>query len=294
MLEGSGQLFGAAPASPLSYRLTRLGLYLHITEPPLTKSGNQTYVPAPRWERNENLSTLVASQNWVELLRETEPALPKERFWLDLHRYVALALAGLGHEAARETVLVETAAFVRRLPGILDLEFSDGRPFASPETREWLAGATRAGPGDASPTTSSGEENDDGFAQKLREAHQTARGGNLQEAIDMLNAAIALDPNGGRDRFRAKLAMAGACAAARAHALAEGILAGLAEEIQRFQLEIWEPKLAEACYRARYEALMAVGTDGTRSNEELVNVYRQLCKVSPSLALSLRNPGTNG
>ena len=76
---------------------------------------------------------------------------------------------------------------VRRLPGLLELEFNDGRPFASVETQEWLAAAAPAGgsaPASATPSGPSDNEGADDFTQKLREAHRIARGGNLQEAID--------------------------------------------------------------------------------------------------------------
>jgi len=267
---------------------------LRVTRVPPTQEGNRTFVPPPRFDAADELNSLLGSQNWGKLLQESEPAFEGARFWLDLHRYAALALGGLGHEEARDAVVLETTTMVRRLPGLLELEFNDGQPFASVETQEWLSANAPAGGGASTPAGPSDNEEADEFTQKLREAHMVARGGNLQEAIDMLNSTVASGALGGRDRFRAKLAMAGACSAARAHALAEGILAGLNAEIQRFQVENWEPKLAEACYRARYEALMAIGSDSSKSQEELHNVYRQLCKVAPAVALSLKEPGTRG
>jgi type VI secretion system protein VasJ len=289
MHKGSRRLLRESPEDPLAYRLARQGLYLHITDAPPTEEGNRTYVPPPARGRAEQLGALLESQDWRALLFETELSLVEDRFWLDLHRYVMLALAGLGYEPARDAVVQETGFIVRRLPGVLDLEFTDGRPFASQPTRDWLQASTAAG---SDSSSSPAIALDDDFAHALQEAQRAGREGKLEEAVDSLSAIIQSDSDGGRDRFRAKLAMADACTVAGSHVLAEGILAGLSEEIQRFHLENWEPKLTEACYRARYEAIKAMGTESTKSREELVDVYRQLCRVSPSVALSLRGPGT--
>lgn len=287
--KASRALFKVSKEDPLAYRLCREGLYMQFLQAPPASSGNQTVVPPPPQEREANLNALLSLQNWATLLDEAESGLASSRLWLDLHRYVALALAGLGYEAARDTVVAEMGALVHRLPQLLEREFSDGRPFASAATREWLDAASPS-------TASSGAVGVPGggdvgaFEADLAEAHKLAVGGKLEDAVDRLTEISRSDAAFGRDRFRAKLAMANACAAAGSPALAEGILAGLSEEIRQFRLEEWEPKMAEACYRSRYEALAAMVNESVRSREELVDVYRQLCRVAPTVALKLGKP----
>ena len=48
--------------------------------------------------------------------------------------------------------------------------------------------------------------------------------------------------------------------------------------------------MAEACYRARYEALAAMAGESAKSRDELVDIYRQLCGVAPAAALKLGKP----
>ena len=57
-----------------------------------------------------------------------------------LHALVAEALDSLGdgYVNAQEAVCQETALFIHRLPALIDLNFSDGTPFADSETRQWL------------------------------------------------------------------------------------------------------------------------------------------------------------
>jgi type VI secretion system protein VasJ len=287
--KASRALFKISKEDPLAYRLCREGLYIHFLQAPPASNGNQTMVPAPPADREATLNTLLSSQNWPMLLDEAESGLASARLWLDLHRYVALALAGLGYDKARDTVVAETAVIVQRLPELLDREFSDGQPFASAATREWLDAASPSASASAESDVSL--EGDSGaFEASLGEAHKLAVGGKLEDAIQRLTEIIKLEAGVGRDRFRAKLAMAKACAAAGSPALAEGILAGLSEEIRDFRLEEWEPKIAEACYRSRYEALAAMANESAKSREEVVDVYRQLCRVAPASALKLGKP----
>ena len=260
---------------------------IFIETPPVTE-GNQTKVPPPSTTREANLEALLKSQNWEALLNQSESGLAGDRLLLDQHRYAALALAGLGYDEARDTVVAETLALVRRLPGLLDREFSDGQPFASAATREWLNAQSPAS-GSAPPTESPEASDTDQVTQLLGEAHKLALGGKLEDAIAKLTE-LQSEVTFGRDRFRVRLAMAKACAAAGSPALAEGILSGLSDEIQQFRLDEWEPKMAEACYRARYEALVAMADESAKSREELIDVYRQLCKVAPTAALSLGKP----
>jgi type VI secretion system protein VasJ len=284
--KASEAFFKAAPSDPLSYRIARRGLYLHFIEVPPASNGNRTAVRPPPGDTEPHLNALLNSKDFATLLNQAEPALGQYRLWFDLHRYVAAALGGLGHDAARDIVVAETLSVVQRLPELLDREFADGRPFASAETRQWLSGL-----GFGSSSSSAGEGGgSDEFDQRLAEAQQLALGGKLQEAVKALSAIAGGQDLSGRDRFRAKLAMAKASAAAGAHALADGILAGLSAEIEQFQLEEWEPKIAEACYRARYEALSAMGTQSEQARQTLLEVYRQLCRVTPLAALELSAP----
>ena len=289
LYKASRALFKASKEDPLAYRLCRQGLYMQLQGAPPASSGNQTTVPPPPQDRDTQLKALVGSQNWDVLLDEAESGLAGTRFWIDTHRYVALALGGLGHEQARDTVLAETAALVQRFPELLERTFSDGQPFASPATREWLSTVAPVGGGTTRSVVTDGGESG-AFEDQLAEARKLAVGGKLDEAVENLNTLIRSDAAGGRDRFRAKLAMADACLAAGASALAEGILAGLTAEIQQFGLEEWEPKIAEACYRSRYEALAIMAGESAKSRDELVDVYRQLCAVAPTVALKLIKP----
>ncbi|MEM7137419.1 MAG: type VI secretion system protein TssA [Myxococcota bacterium] len=290
LYKASRALFKVSKGDPLAYRLCRQGLYMQLQAAPPTTNGNQTVVPPPPPNREAQLNGLLSGQNWDVLLDEAESGLSTHRLWLDAHRFVAMALGGLGHDDARDTVLSETVSLAQRVPGLLDLAFNDGQPFASPATREWIGTAVSA-EGDSSAAARGSAAEDSGeFDDAMAEARKLAVGGKLEEAVAKLQELILSEAPSGRDRFRAKLAMAEACASAGAASMAEGILAGLTQEIREFRLEEWEPKIAEACYLSRYEALAAMASESAKAREELVDVYRQLCAVAPAAALKLGKP----
>ena len=286
--KASRALFKVSKEDPVAYRLSRQGLYMAFTKAPPVHSASRTAVPPPPSDRAAQLETLLAMHNWALLLDEAESGLANARLWLDQHRYVALALGGLGFEEARDTVIIETAAIVRRLPELLEREFDDGQPFASVATRYWLD-AERSNGGPTAGADGYEDEAPSALSDALADARTLAVDGELDEAVERLSELMQA-ATFGRDRFRVKLAMAEACASAGAPALAEGILAGLCEEIRDFRLEEWEPELAEACYRVRYEVLAPMANESSKSKEELIDVYRRLCRVSPISALELGRP----
>lgn len=127
-------------ASPLAYRLMRAGLYTFVVEAPETDASGRTRVTAPPSELFERMTSLTRDHLWPSLVEEAEVALTTHRFWLDLHRYVALGLAGLGetHASARTEVVREALQIARRTPALLTQQFGNGTPFADEKTRRWF------------------------------------------------------------------------------------------------------------------------------------------------------------
>jgi len=286
------ELFKADKANPAGYRLTRLGLYMHMEEPPPVTSGQQTGVPAPPPPTVTQLDTLFSGQKWAALLEEAESGLGPRRFWLDQHRYVAMALGGLGHRAAQQAVVASTASLLERMPEVRDLQFADGTPFASAATLEWFD----------TEVISSGDEGGgggDGLTDEEREAFAAARklaaGGKGSEAVEMLSD-VGRSARSGAVEFRARYAMPQACAASGSNCGAGGLFNSLYDDIDRFQLDRWDPDLAGECLLAHCKVLQAMVKKNKSENksdpsvaERLSLVYARLCRVSPSAALQIAN-----
>ena len=71
-------------------------------------------------------------------VRDEQLGIPhKERDWCVVGA-TPDELLGDGYRQAREAVCQESAFLLHRLAGLRNLAFSDGTPFADPETQRWL------------------------------------------------------------------------------------------------------------------------------------------------------------
>jgi type VI secretion system protein VasJ len=275
----------ANPADPTAYRLTRLGLYLPIATAPMAEQGARTTLPGPGPQLVTQLETLAANQKWAALLDEADSAIPRFRFWLDLQRYVALALAGLGedHVKAKDEVIEAATGLVRRFPALVDLELADGLPFASSATKDWLVSLAPAGGAEASASDGTAVSR---TSAVIAEARTLAAAGRGAEAVERLHEAVASTSNG-RDQFLVRLAMAAACSAAGKGETARAIYATLLEDADARQLYDWEPELLSELLIGYHRCLKALTQTGRPVADEAAMVYRRLSRVNPRAALEL-------
>jgi type VI secretion system protein VasJ len=263
---------------PLAYRLLRIGLYLANQAPPPVTQAPKTGVKPPAPNFRQQLQTLANNAKWAPLLDEAESGLSQNRFWLDLHRYVSDALTQLGHGPAAKMVGIETVHVLRRMPELASLQFSDGSPFCTPETVEWLAGfGGGSGGGSAAPS-------DDPVEKAIAEAKALASGGKRDDALRALQSSVrtAADDHA---RFRLRLALARLCAQGNAP-VARGLLEGLSREIDTLHLDTWDPSLAAEALRAYLDVLREGAKTNPRVAEESAEVYRRLCRIDVLLAVA--------
>lgn len=124
--------------TPLMYRFNRQCSWLVIDQLPHANE-SITAIPAPMPTDQDSLQSLIESNDVNAILRFCEAKLPVYRFWLDLN-YAAYQAASSQTESAdvANTILQETAYFVARMPGLIDLCFNDEKPFANNDTKQWL------------------------------------------------------------------------------------------------------------------------------------------------------------
>ncbi|MGF1469522.1 MAG: type VI secretion system domain-containing protein, partial [Sandaracinaceae bacterium] len=285
-LEAASTLRLAAPGDPAAYRIARMALALDTGRAPPATSGTRTAVPAPSASQVRELEAWAARGDFASLLDAAEGALRSHRFWLDLHRYAAIALAGLGvdYRAARAEVLSGCAYLAVRYPELLELTFRDGLPFASEATRAWieaevLPGAARRGAA-AEPSPGLGRDGD------LAAARRALVSGDRDHALRLL-AELTRAAEGGRSRFRARLELARALATGSTVDAAEGLLEGLGRRIDQLGLEAWEPELAAEVYRVH---LVCLSRSARPADPALARrrsaVRRRLCGVEPMTTLA--------
>lgn len=288
LVSAAGTLRRAVGTDPQSYRMLRLGLYLHLVQPPPADTSGKTSIPAPPAALRTQMEKMAANGKWAEVLEESESALMQHRFWVDLHYLSARALAELGptFQPARQALLIELASWLKRMPTVPKFLFGDGTPVASGETRAWLeselappaatGGAAAAGKGEA--------EDGDDEAAALSEARKLLGGGNAPEAIALLQKRVE-GATSSRKRFKARLALAKLCAASGQGNVARALYEALDREAVERGLDMWEPSIAAECL----EGLLGISRPPPKAPEGLVSEfnarYHRLCLIDPTAAL---------
>ncbi len=279
------------PTSAIAYRLMRVVRWSGIqAAPPVADGRTQLLDPAP--ERAAGLRRLLEAADWAGLLGGAEDAFRERPLWLDPQRYADRALVGLGapYAAARDGLLSEVRALLRRLPQLPSLHFQNGTAFADADTRKWLqeeVGAEEPAPGrgQVAPTVADSEA----VTAAREEARELARRGRVSHALAKLEGALVGDGTP-RARFLARLELATLCSDAGKERLAAPLLEGLDAEIQRHGLDEWEPVLAvqvlESLYRCRKrlaERRGATPEDAARADA----VFARICRIDPVTAAAL-------
>ena len=276
----AGYLREESLSNPTAFRLARTAAWSGVESLPPSEDG-RTNIPPPY--SADSLRGLLGGGEDEGLVRSAEQNLAEYIFWLDLNFWASEALVrmGEGYEAAAEAVRRETALLLRRLPGLEDLKFSDGTPFAADDTREWLKGLS-AGTGGA--VEGSAVAAADPAAKGVRQAHELIAEGRTAEAVRRMQQGLRAGGSR-KEAFHWRVALCrllvGTPEARHALPHIEEIL----KEIDLFHLEEFDPELALKGLK--------VAWDGYRANADLVPEERvadmqgRIARVDVSAAMSL-------
>lgn len=285
LASAAGVLRRANPADPLAYRILRTGLWLHISQPPPTGAQGRTSLPPLPSPLRTKLETLTANARWVELLDETESATAQYRFALDLQRFTASALAGLGatHAPAREALLLELSSLLKRMPTVVELLAADGTPLADAATKEWLQREVLAKPIAAPRRPPSLPL----LPRDIEAPPESASSEGEAQTVELLQGQAAAATTA-RARFVARLRLARLCAQAGQTSIARALYEALDAECTSHSLDAWEPTLAAACL----EGFLTCITQEKDSPNGLVGDfwirYRRLAQLDPAAALRVQ------
>lgn len=213
--------------------------------PPQEANGNTRLVP-PRTEYRAHLKRLYAQQNWTELLDQVERMYAEgvNHFWLDLQWYLyqGLSKLGLPYEGWTDIIQCDLRMLLERLPGLEQLRWSDGTPFADEPTRDWI---TQQVSGNQPATWISTPV----IATSATDDILALESGALAQAdSDGVEAALAWlaarpDVNSGRQRWLLRLLMARVAEQYGKSDLAIHLLVELDSIAQQQHLSAWEPEL---------------------------------------------------
>lgn len=272
--------------NPVAYRLLRIAKLGGFTSAPDPKN---IAPPANVATRKGYFDKLAGDGNWPQLLTEAEGQFDATPLWLDMQRYVALALKNLGpmYAAAYSAVVFEIVALRQRLPALFDLSFKDNTPLADGATKSWLdeVGGQIGGGGGGG----GGGSNQDAVSAALAEARKLLGEAKGPEAVARLSSQADASASR-RDRFRAQLALGEVFLDLGKPSLALSLLEGLEATIAQHHVEDWEPDLAAKAYQGLYTAMgRKIGTAKPAPEEgrRLDDLFARLCRLDPQAALRI-------
>ncbi len=276
--------FDKDPAHPRGYRCRRVAGWTMIQSlPPAV--GAQTQIPAPgEFEQvKKRLQELRGVEHWTELLRESEGRLNGALLWLDLNRFSAESLVGLGkqYSDAHTAVCQETAFLLTRLPGLEKLTFADGSPLADAETKQWVETILPGSEAGLSPVMEQGTDSQK-MEDVLDQARQLAAGKKLDAAVLLLQNELQRSGSA-RERLLWRLGLAQVLLNARRLQLALPHLDEIVRDIDMFTLEQWDPDLAVQALKIAWLGYRADKETKTQADTVLSRVAR----LNPVAALQL-------
>ncbi|MDR2669606.1 MAG: type VI secretion system protein TssA, partial [Desulfovibrio sp.] len=225
------------PAEPSLWQLLRLIVWGAVTAIPESDDG-RTQLPAPDMDALAQARLKLQAGNTLEAALAAEAFFSSAPFCLDAQEVVYSALATLGPQFAEaaQSVLDAAVAFITRFPGVELLSFSDGTPFANPQTLDRLraAVAARKSPGVDEARTPIGGDCTDLYAAAKALLAQNK----LAEAVASFDAAKGQSPAANLRLTTCQVRLL--CEAGKAEAagiLAEAVL----RETTGRDLETWDP-----------------------------------------------------
>ncbi|WER48143.1 type VI secretion system protein TssA [Cupriavidus sp. WKF15] len=278
-----------------AYRLMRCVRWDTLTDVPPHEASGKTRLVAPRAELRAQLKRLLLQKQWPELLDRVEQAFAEgaNHFWLDLQYYAFTAQDQAGGEYARVRDLLATdcALMLERLPGLDQLAFTDGTPFADDTTLAWIARHATVRDverGEAVAPVSVASASTDWAETEAQAADLAAQQG-LDAAFAWLQGLPL--PDGERDRFVRHLVMARVAQSAGRADTALHLLSALDLCAQRSQLATWEPSLAfeakQQLLRLLKARLARKDVDKAVLTQRIDGLAGDLTAIDPARAVSL-------
>jgi type VI secretion system protein VasJ len=277
----------------MAYRYRRIAAWSVVSALPPASDG-QTQIPPPAPQILQSLLEFREDGNWKALIMGAEQRLSQYIFWFDLNRLVAEALGNLGdgYENANDAVCQETALFIHRLPGLVGMTFSDGTPFADPETGQWLKGIALGigSVGDAAaptPASVKGPDETGRMAKTLAEAQALAKKKKLLEAVQLLQAELKTCVSQ-QEALLWRLALCRMLIKSKRTDMAVPHLDLILKDIETYRLETWDPRLALDGLKLVWTAYSTHTTAEAKGKAEAV--LSQIAKLDPAEALKLSKP----
>ena len=283
-------VLGNNPMNPTAYRYRRIAAWSKVSVLPRDTNA-KTQIPPPAPYILQPLHDLRGSGNWSALLESAEQKLPQFIFWVDLNCFVAEALISLGEEYldAYEAVCQETAFFMHRLRGLDALTFSDGTPFADPETKQWLksielgTGSTMVEQVQVMESDET-EDREDPMAETIEKAQLLAKKKKIAEAVTLIHQKLQ-NCFSQKRAFLWRLVLCQILLGSKNKDMSLPHLEQILQDIEKYQIETWDPQLALKGLKVAWTGFSSLSDKAFKHNA--AETLNRIAKLDPAEALRL-------
>ncbi|MCM2330021.1 type VI secretion system protein VasJ [Geopseudomonas sagittaria] len=267
-------------------RLSRTLLWLPVDALPERNAERITALRGLPADKLDSYRERIKQGLYADLLLDLETSIARAPFWLDGQRMVWECLLELNDAQAMLEVEIQLALFLQRLPGLEELRFHDGSPFADAETRAWIDAHVRTHlqPPAPAPSHVLAEAGAlPAWEEALQHAQAQIRTDGLKVAVQYLKQGLNR-AQGGRERFFWQLVMARLCYQAKKYELAKTQLESLDQLLQASGLGAWEPDLAlEVLHLLHSCCELLPQNHAVRERKD--EIYRRLCHLDLEVVL---------
>ena len=260
--------------------LSRTLLWLPIESIPEHDDTGKTGLRGLPADRLQALQERLNQHQPDELLRDIESSIARAPFWLDGQYLAWRCLEELKAETAQQELEQQLNGFLRRLPGIENLQFFDGTPFADAQTLGWISSHIRPANTNNSPITSDAAT-EAPWESAFNEAQAQLRNSGLKAALHPIQTGI--NSTTGRTRMHWQLVAARLCLQAGKHDAARHMLEGLDQQLQTMQLAHWEPQLLTQTLQLLLKSYDLAGRKANHQRRD--DIFQRLCHLDFEVVL---------
>jgi type VI secretion system protein VasJ len=295
LFEAASFLRSQDPTDPTAYHLLRVVRWGGLSQAPAEQGSKKTRLPAVDKQVQVRLQNLMAANNYERVVQEAEDAFQRSphHFWFNLQHVQITALEALGepYEQVLEAVRLNLALLLHRFPTLTSLEFKDGTPFADPRERVWLEEeiVIRAKQAETASTDPVSQDARVDIVEQYNEARRILAQKGLPETIRYMQNGAEKDV-AAKDKFLRKLFVASLCLDGGRPLIAQPILEDLEVEINKHDLQDWDPDLVIQVLKKLYICYDSIGAqlknDDTIRTKKGV-IFNRISKLDPIKALGL-------
>lgn len=240
--------------------------------------GKKTYLYPPSELELDEVSSLMNEGKYPEALYLIQEIIEVSPFWIDGHFFLFNIFEKTDNKNIANEVKNRLISFVKTNKGILDFYFNDDSPFASNRVKKWLKEELESQNENANQDL----QKDNNSNKIMESIYELANNGKLKEAMQEISKYYDSSASV-EDKFNWRLHHAQLAVDFSKKDIALALLEDLQNDIDRFNLDQWNPKLVSKVYSLVLNSFTNVDIQ----NDKLEQIYKRLCKTDINSAFEI-------